>query len=1796
MSHAVTRTGMNCTKEIRDVCVDSGRRNVGGTMMYLSEVDPARTDNCWERQKVYQCIDNDYVERVYTHTGSGSYSLEATGLGKCAQRTSNIGLSRVASNYVDNSFDSAYSGGDGEWTERRSAYFAEYGYKFNCPSGPSLQAGPAQNSTKSSFDSDAIALNCKKNAGWDNVNSSTSLTSAYHGIGGVTASFGRALVVDSEWRCTTSVSSSCSASDIINCPIVGYECVGGENSNNANVVPLGTCDYANEIRICDVNAAPVCDSPIDSCEFAHSSVNIFLDPFVAIGGGVVSGVDIGDTKKYTCYEGTSETCDRGAGYSSCQWSYYDSCVFDSAIVASENTHPDNNGVMRNYGQCKSYQDHYVCPSETIVVCDDVMNSCGSPTVVASTPNSAGYIEHWVDEFICYNGAIDENCNDPDGNSFIGCTKVGATCTEYDNANNTNSGAPYGTCTKWVDDYICANDATYICDGAYQDCRSPVIRPGTQDYTDPYSGGNEIGFESPIETDRIDDFYCWTGDVDEVCSISDSLDKTQCNWTGYQCHDYEPEKDTPNWFDGRDYETCVDWTDNWVCQNHVQSDCSNEYTDCGPVDFEEGVPGEVTDCLIESRDAEVAYSTCLYNGGTNDGVPATCRAAHPAVSCVDSEGNTVVTNPDDVWLDWTEKYVCYTGDFIESCEDVSPASDIKQCQKTGFTCLVDDPNNKAPHIIDGRNYGTCVDWIDRYVCGSETYIECDTDYELCTSIVVDEQIENLDGVETFRRETEYCYTEEVNKTQCVLDEDKCWLYDEGVTCDQKTWQRDYDYQVCIDLGGSVATCELANPPVSCRVEVQCPVGDRFGVDCQLDWDAHDAAMLVCLSDSTKTVGDCELTAPLPACELEEIPEIDCPHSGFTCHDSDFNMTTQEAMDNDFEGRNYGYCVEWTDRFTCPQFQTQDCTASIDKTDCGPLGYVEISNVQDGQATDYTTVLECVESNAPDCNVDPACELVSMECAETSTELCRMKEQVWSCTINRDDCVEWSSSCAAPPSYDYGENNESANNIAEFIAKASVAKMVSDNTTMDAGAIRIFAGKDRWCRTMDKAHVQAMIAAALIIIYWTGDYDLLSFVMTWSPLLMIDYDCCKVDRSAQISGQGMGASTTCDPNNEDCSGYSGGILEMLVCSEEETELSKSRGAKNVVGSIGKFCSVDIIGFCLEDTYSFCEFDNLFSRIVQEQGREQIANALTKGPVAAVEELMNFPYYTSTPGGGWNLTEVNGNKVAFWSWDQSCNNYNLNLNPPENVTDYLPPVCPYADEVHIVSCEGNQCFHLPDAPYTTESAGAPFSAPATTGYTDYDDVSIANPFMSESFALTKSMYVTGMCGSSVVDGYDQGLIYAKDSWLLTDWVLFEAPSKLMSGSDVIDTILGVQIQWGDGVTTNMSAYSNGSGWYANKYYYGASSAAGFVVKATLFGSSGNSYITEVNILVTDASTAPSNINDNTGAGRVYFTGQAGFSSINDCEYKISAYPHNSGATTQIGYDINWVTNSFTPKWSSFEYSVGNNVVIPYEMTGGTTGVSTVKIKINNVEYDLPKDTGGSEVSIGGLSFIGSCSDIFYSCNFRAYTNLMLELMPWGNGEEPNCRGFSVDEIEALDFGAMDLDEWIATMLPDPPSEADIEAQASGSATSKEAALKGGAQVSNGFVKAIYYDEITAHPRESFTFQAIESFKINEDVEEVFNRVVVNWGDEGNTFYDMNYNTSTGFTATKIYNNTSGTAGFNVQFALYANSGRIYNTSVKILIGYGSNTKDVLKHLGGGEIEIKDFSITTTSESSLADSQGVP
>lgn len=63
--------------------------------------------------------------------------------------------------------------------------------------------------------------------------------------------------------------------------------------------------------------------------------------------------------------------------------------------------------------------------------------------------------------------------------------------------------------------------------------------------------------------------------------------------------------------------------------------------------------------------------------------------------------------------------------------------------------------------------------------------------------------------------------------------------------------------------------------------------------------------------------------------------------------------------------------------------------------------------------------------------------------------------------------------------------------------------------------------------------------------------------------------------------------------------GNDIGLASCNSEEKAIGEAK-EKNIVISIGTYCSKKVLGVCLQKKSSYCVFDNMLARIVQAQGR--------------------------------------------------------------------------------------------------------------------------------------------------------------------------------------------------------------------------------------------------------------------------------------------------------------------------------------------------------------------------------------------------------------------------------------------------------------------------------------------------------------------------------------------------------------------------------------------------------------------
>lgn len=160
--------------------------------------------------------------------------------------------------------------------------------------------------------------------------------------------------------------------------------------------------------------------------------------------------------------------------------------------------------------------------------------------------------------------------------------------------------------------------------------------------------------------------------------------------------------------------------------------------------------------------------------------------------------------------------------------------------------------------------------------------------------------------------------------------------------------------------------------------------------------------------------------------------------------------------------------------------------------------------------------------------------------------------------------------------------------------------------------------------------------------------------------------------------------------------GGDKLANKCSDDEVKLAAARRNKVVV-SIGSYCSkkAGLFNTCIKRTETYCAFSGMLPRIVQEQGRPQLAQFAQQGVGAHFQKYpFSFQYYSAA--GGWSSpVEMNGQQVSVFQQPSYCTDPQkeaaaLAANP--SALD-----CQSSVGIWFAVCTGGQCGDLPRVPET-------------------------------------------------------------------------------------------------------------------------------------------------------------------------------------------------------------------------------------------------------------------------------------------------------------------------------------------------------------------------------------------------------------------------------------------------------------------------------------------------------------------
>ncbi|MEL7896575.1 MULTISPECIES: conjugal transfer protein TraN [Halomonadaceae] len=384
-------------------------------------------------------------------------------------------------------------------------------------------------------------------------------------------------------------------------------------------------------------------------------------------------------------------------------------------------------------------------------------------------------------------------------------------------------------------------------------------------------------------------------------------------------------------------------------------------------------------------------------------------------------------------------------------------------------------------------------------------------------------------------------------------------------------------------------------------------------------------------------------------------------------------------------------------------------------CGPDISREDITDGSGNIVGQKVTKRCYIGETPRCNNDPNCNVTSYECTREQDGLCVKQEQTYTC---RED-----GKCD-PSSYEImPEVSDDEGAFSDAIAAAGVMDMIAAEGGLDEN-LRIFSGLERECKAITSDFRRMMefnaTVSTVLATYFGGPLGaVLAGTASADILNAIEHmECCQDDpedvvlTSSFISmATGIGAD---------------------YCDLEDVELAAARMAKRAVQVTPGFvptnntlCTfADYIynapakgdmsyakQICshwtrpwsmvntqtqVDDYQRWCEFDSMLARIIQEQGRDQLAVLASQNAGGAVTKRTEFAFYNSA--GGWtDELNVNGNRVRFWQWKEECSTDEGFTNSMLSGYD-----CPSSPDIYAVACSESSCGAPPDHPVYGFSPG--------------------------------------------------------------------------------------------------------------------------------------------------------------------------------------------------------------------------------------------------------------------------------------------------------------------------------------------------------------------------------------------------------------------------------------------------------------------------------------------------------------
>lgn len=381
------------------------------------------------------------------------------------------------------------------------------------------------------------------------------------------------------------------------------------------------------------------------------------------------------------------------------------------------------------------------------------------------------------------------------------------------------------------------------------------------------------------------------------------------------------------------------------------------------------------------------------------------------------------------------------------------------------------------------------------------------------------------------------------------------------------------------------------------------------------------------------------------------------------------------------------IRWTERWvtnevTCPDDPGYGCGPAFD-------------------ITDTSSKKRCYTGPTPACGTSDG-NLFGDECLATQNGVCVQQQQRWMYGSSAA-CQPLPGVTAATVPFDEGA-------FSKALAMSEMMDQMAEHGAFDEdGQFRLFMGEEHTCshitsnfRDLMRAYSVALTAVAAMFGGPLGA-SLAAAASGGGMGVINEQYCCEADPSkinaaatfgycresdvhlatARMAGRAVQVTPGSVPtNNTFCMSYAS-FLPMPP-------------AKGAMASANQICSHwtrphTVVSRQIQvDRYQrWCEFDSMLGRLIQEQGREQLKQLAATNTGGAQSRSTSFPFFGR---GGWtDELVVNGNRVRFWQWDESCTDPDVQVDAA--MTN--PLLCSDSPDIHVAICSAQNCGEPPADP---------------------------------------------------------------------------------------------------------------------------------------------------------------------------------------------------------------------------------------------------------------------------------------------------------------------------------------------------------------------------------------------------------------------------------------------------------------------------------------------------------------------